>query len=269
MNKQLGRSFLLLFLSRKKLKYIKYLYFKIRSPFYSGRRYYCPICRGGFRTLLPTGYSGNRRRALCPGCGSSERSRLLYLYFTNKTNLFDSNLTLLHFAPEMEFYTLFKKLQNINYIPTDLSSALGDFRMDITKIILKDNSIDVIICSHVLEHVKDDIKAMSELFRVLKSGGYAIIQVPIDYQREETYETPLVQTPEERLEIYGHPDHVRQYGMDYSKRLHNVGFDVIVDDYVKRFDNKQIQKYCLDETEYIYFCRKSINTAKFIQSGEK
>jgi len=126
--------------------------------------------------------------------------------------------------------------------------------MDITNIPYEDNSFGVILCSHVLEHIPDDRKAMRELYRVLKPGGWAILQVPII--RDKTFEDFSITKPEDRERVFGQWDHVRAYGKDYRDRLEKAGFKVRVDDYVKRLGADKIKKYALKENEDIYYCEK-------------
>ena len=114
--------------------------------------------------------------------------------------------------------------------------------MDITDIPFEKDTFDFILCNHVLEHVPDDKLAMSELYRVMKKGGNGIFQVPIDYGRATTYEDWTITTPEERKKAFGQHDHVRWYGQDYKLRLHEAGFSVHEDDFVKKFSSEDIYK---------------------------
>lgn len=214
----------------------------------------CPCCKGEFHEFLPYGVK-QRLNALCPKCGSLERHRLLWLYLKKKTNLFEAKLHLLHFAPERIFQEVFESAHNLNYISADLYSPKAMFKMDITNIKFDNDWFDVIICNHVLEHVEDDQKAMGELYRVLKKGGWGIIQSPVDYNREYTYEDKNVILPEERERLFGQRDHVRVYGKDYMKKLKKVGFHVKVKDGLKLFGRKVCKEYRLG-TEKIYLCIK-------------
>ncbi|MBW4496555.1 MAG: methyltransferase domain-containing protein [Oscillatoria princeps RMCB-10] len=234
------------------------IYYKFRSLFYTGNRVYCPCCDRQFRKFISfTNLGGNlRENAICPRCSSHERHRLLWLFLKNKTNLFDRNIKLLHFAPEYYFWLKFSTSPNLDYHSADLSSSLASSKMDITNILYEDNCFDAILCNHVLEHIMDDRKAMSELFRVLKPGGWAILQVPLDRQREKTFEDPQIVSPEEREKLFGQYDHVRMYGRDYKDRLEAVGFTVKVDDYVKEIEPDLIKRAGLDRNEDIYFCTK-------------
>ena len=172
----------------------------------------------------------------------------------NSTNLFTDHLSVLHFAPEHILDRAFKSLGNLDYMTADLAPDRAMVEMDITNITYEDNSFDVILCSHVLEHVPDDKKAMSELFRVLRLGGWAILQVPV--LRKKTYEDPAIVTPEERERFFGQRDHVRIYGLDYRDRLESAGFNVKVDGYVRKFGSAKIRRYGLSKDDDIYFCTK-------------
>jgi len=223
-----------------------------------GNQFTCPCCGGSFREFLPTGVI-TRQNAQCPRCFSLERHRLIWLYLKNKTNFFTDHLKVLHFAPENCFQNKFKAMPNLDYISTDLESPTAMVKMDITNISYEDNSFDVILCNHVLEHIPDDKKAMKELLRVLKPGGWAILLVPLDLSREKTFEDPSIVSPEERERFFGQRDHVRWYGQDYQHRLEQAGFTVTVDDYAKELGSELSKKYSLMEQEDIYFCTKSLS----------
>ncbi|HIE15432.1 MAG TPA: SAM-dependent methyltransferase, partial [Bacteroidales bacterium] len=151
------------------------------------------------------------------------------------------------------FYKKFKKMFNIQYITADLESPIADVKMDIQQIPFEDESFDVVICNHVLEHVDDDLKAMREFYRILKKKGWAILQVPIDKNRETTYEDNTIVSPKEREKHFGQYDHRRVHGRDYGERLKKAGFKVIEDNFVKQFTQDEINKYRLDKDEIIYF----------------
>lgn len=130
-------------------------------------------------------------------------------------------------------------------------------KMDVTNIAMPDNQFDCIICYHVLEHIPDDEKAMTELFRVLKPGGWAILQSPVDHNRDKTYEDPSIVSPDERERAFGIKDHVRLYGRDYKDRLERAGFTVKLDCYVTELRDDKIKRYGLMKDEIIYLCTKS------------
>lgn len=226
---------------------------KLIAPFYRGHNVSCPVCGKSYKTFLPYGYGKSiRNNRLCPGCLSLERHRLLWLYLKNKTNFFTENLKFLHIAPEQPFIKRFRKMENLEYITADLESPIADVKMDIQDIPFENESFDVVICNHVLEHVDDDRKAMQEVYRILKKGGWAILQVPIDINRQITYEDNSIITPEERQKHFGQYDHRRVHGKDYGKRLKEAGFKVIEDDFVHSFSPEEITKFCFDKEETIY-----------------
>jgi len=142
------------------------------------------------------------------------------------------------------------------YISADLESPIAMVKLDITNIPFKDDSFDAILCSHVLEHIADDRKAMHELFRVLKPRGWAILQSPVNQKSSRTFEDPSVVSPEDRERIFGQHDHVRIYGRDYTDRLQSAGFTVKLDGYVKELGSDIIKRCSLKEDEVIYFCSK-------------
>jgi len=145
-------------------------------------------------------------------------------------------------------------MPNLDYISVDLESPIAMLKMDVTDLQFPDDCFNCTICYHVLEHVSDDKKAMAEIFRVLKPGGWAILQVPI--LRDKTFEDPSVKTPKDREKIFGQHDHVRAYGLDYKHRLKSAGFSVKVDDYVTQLGDDAIGRYGLMKNEDIYFCSK-------------
>jgi predicted SAM-dependent methyltransferase len=234
-----------------------------------GFRFTCPFCGGHFRKLLPAGLDlpilkeknvvggGYRANGTCPHCDSSDRERLIYLYLKYKTDLFYENLKILHVAPEENLRKVLMASTNIDYLGADLDSPLAMVKMDITKIPYKDNSFNVVICNHVLEHIPNDRLAMSNLYRVLKPGGWAILQVPISLSLDRTYEDPTVTAPDEREKKFGQSDHVRIYAKDYKDRLENVGFTVEVYSFRKEFGDSTINKYALAKDEDLYLASKS------------
>jgi SAM-dependent methyltransferase len=230
---------------------------------YRGNDVECLICKAKYKLFRPYGIV-ERKNAQCPNCNSLERHRLLWSYVNDKTNLINNNsrIKILHIAPERFFYNLFDNAENIDYVPCDLFpekygySGTEILKIDITNISLDDNSFDFILCNHVLEHIIEDKLAISELYRVMKTGGFGIFQVPINYSLEETYEDLSIITPDQRLAAYGQSDHVRIYGSDYIDRLKNAGFKVIIDNYVKSFSKSEKFKYGFSADELIYKCQK-------------
>lgn len=223
-----------------------------------GHTYTDPIDGRSFRKFLPYGYGKQRNNVLSPSTLSLERHRLLWLYLTNETGFFTDKLTVLHFAPEQAFYKRFRKLKNLAYTTTDLNSPLADVKADICNLPFPDNTYDVILCNHVLEHIPDDTKAMQELFRILKPGGMAILQIPQDYKRETTFEDNSITDKKERAAIFGQYDHVRIYGMDYFDKLRSIGFEVTEEHYAAKIAPQWVEKYCLAAGEIIPVCHKPL-----------
>lgn len=212
------------FLSRTSQNRIKRIKNRLRAIRYRGNARFCPVCGNAsshFRAhgLIP------REDAMCVHCEAVERHRFVWLFMERKTDLFDGEKKrMLHVAPELAFEPRLKKRLGAGYLTADLDGSRAMVAMDITNIGYPDETFDVIYCSHVLEHVEQDRKAMSEFYRTLKTSGWAILLVPL--KGDKTIEDPNVVTPEERVRAYGHPEHVRYYGADYVDRLCEAGFTV-------------------------------------------
>jgi predicted SAM-dependent methyltransferase len=220
-----------------------------------GNKYQCNICGRSFSEFAPYGVA-RRKNAMCPECESVERHRLQWSYMKNKTNILKDEVYVLHFAPEAGVSEHLQSQNNIHYVSCDLFDPKVMLKADITNMPFKDNSFDVILCNHVLEHIIDDGRAMKEIYRMLKPNGWAILQVPIDYRRSETYEDPTIVSEDDRLKYFNQKDHVRIYGKDYKTRLQNAGFKVKTDKYASSLSSKDLEKYVLDKDEIIYFCTK-------------
>lgn len=223
-----------------------------------GDRYTDPIDGKSYRKFLPYGYERVRENVLAPGTLSLERHRLFWLYLNRETDFFKRPQSVLHFAPEQAFLKRFEKLDHIQYTTTDLESPIADVKADICDLPFEDTSYDTIICNHVLEHIPDDQKAMSELYRILKPGGMAILQVPYEADRKLTFEDDSITDPKERARIFGQYDHVRVYGMDYFDKLRQVGFEVEAVDYTATLSDEQIDRYRLADGELLPVCRRPV-----------
>lgn len=230
---------------------------------------YCPICEKF--SVFGSGGLNNRANVQCPNCGSLERHRLVYLFLQKnysyllKDYLFENNsIKLLHFAPEIIFYKLFMKNANIDYFPVDIDpegyeNSIIQIRhgVDMQNIPYSDNMFDFIYNSHVLEHVPNDIKGMSELYRVLKDDGVCITLIP-QFNLETTLEKEEYNTPELRLKYYGQEDHWRRYGLDFRGRLESVGFDVKeikAEDLLKSEEEKELYNL-KNSSDILYICTK-------------
>lgn len=215
----------------------------------------CPCCDGKFAQFGPSRLRG-RPNTKCPNCGSKKRHRLLWLFLRDRTNLFTDTLRVLHFAPEFCFHATFAALPNLDYVTADLEPGRAMLTIDITAIPEEVGTFDAILCSHVLEHVPDDRKAMRELYRVLKPGGWAVLMVPLEPDRADTFEDISVVEPEEREQVFGQDDHVRIYGQDFKDRLERAGFSVDIHRYAKELGAEGVKKYVLKRQDQIFFCTK-------------
>ena len=237
---------------------VSYLVRPIIAFSLKGNKYTDPIDGKSFRKFLPYGYGKQRENALSPSTLSLERHRLMWLFLRDDTEFFTSKekIKTLHIAPEQCFLDLFRKQNNLEYITSDLESPIADVKADICNLPFDDNSFDVVFCNHVLEHIMDDTKAMQELYRVLKKGGFGIFQIPQDLSREKTFEDNTITNRRERAEIFGQYDHVRVYGRDYFKKLRSVGFEVDEIDYTKKITEEKLERYCLMKNEILPVCYK-------------
>ena len=221
--------------------------------FYRGRGRECPICGARYRTFLPYGYVKGRNNALCPSCLSLERHRMIWLWMERQTSLFESHPRLLHIAPEPPLMKHFRKSygSSKDYITADLESPLADQHFDVQDIPRPSDSIDVIICNHLLEHVENDRLAMQELHRVMKPGGWGIFLVPEDRERETTFEDDSIVDAKERTRLFGQYDHRRIYGRDYDDRLREAGFEVERSDFARRLTEWEKRLYSPGEDDLV------------------
>ena len=221
---------------------------KMKKEYGECPKSYCPVCE---RTsyFQPFGF---RQKARCAHCGSLERHRLEWLFFKKKTSLFGkSPKNILHVAAEPCFEKRFEKAFGKNYITADLYNQNAMVKMDITNIQYPNESFDIILCNHVLEHIPDDQKAMRELYRVLKKEGWAVLLVPIA-DMEKTYEDFSITTEVGRLKAFGQGNHVRKYGRDYIERLKAAGFRVTVFKRDEIACAEEIGSMCLQEDSALW-----------------
>ncbi len=231
---------------------------------YRGQQVICPLCNGQFSTFKPYGTKlelarhhqlislGYRQQAVCPGCGSQERDRAVALYLAGRMIWLRSQpRPLLHIAPEKALGRYLARLTKPRYV----SAACQ--RIDITAIPHADDTFDVIVCNHVLEHIPDDRQALSELYRVLKPAGFAILQVPYARDLAETLESE-VSKPVERLRHYGQPDHVRLYGLDYARRVRACGFELEETTMRQRFGYTRVSRSGLIAEEKLFVASKPV-----------
>jgi SAM-dependent methyltransferase len=251
-------KFILNTIPRPILIRLSYIVRPLLAVLLKGNKFIDPIDGKGFSMFLPYGYGIQRNNVLSPSTLSLERHRLLWLYLQHETDFFTATAkkAILHFAPEQAFYKRFRQQKNLDYTTTDLYSPLADVKADICNLPFQDNSYDIILCNHVLEHIPDDTKAMQELYRVLKPDGMAILQIPQDLSRATTFSDDSITDAKERACIFGQYDHVRIYGRDYFDKLKSIGFKVIEADYTTKFSAEDIEKYGLAKGEIIPVCFK-------------
>lgn len=232
--------------------------FKLVAPLlYRGDNVECPVCEKKFSRFLSYGYGkGHRENVLCPYDLTLERHRLMWLYLKNHSAFFSQPQKVLHIAPEQCFHKRFKNQKNLDYLTADLVSPIADMHFDLHHIPLEDNSFDVVFCNHVLEHVDDALQCMRELHRVMKPGGWGIMQVPQDFSREKTYEDPTITSPEEREKHFWQYDHVRLFGRDYPEWLKKAGFRVEIFDKESKMSEELIERYRLSKQEILYIVHK-------------
>lgn len=247
---------------------------RLKEIYYHGNRFCCPLCGRSARRFLDYDFTqdvenvvqqyqivgmGSRRNGRCPWCWSKDRERLMWLFLRDYFLPQKDDVCMLHVALEARIKKKLRQYPNIEYVSGDKFAEGYAYDetttfLDVTNLNFQDNSFDLIICNHVLEHVLDDHEAMGELFRVLRPGGKALLQIPISYSLEKTYEDHSIHTPQGRLQAFGQTDHVRIYGRDYTKRLTNAGFKV------KEITQQELRirsnQYAINPEERIYLCSK-------------
>lgn len=240
----------------RKLNWKRHYFLQTLFMKHTTNKVYCPIAKKEFKSFVKIG-----NELITPFNGARARQRLVWHYLENEVKILNNEITLLHTAPELSFYEILIKAKNIKYIPGDkmvngYSNQKGIQRVDLTNLEFEDSSFDCIVSNHVLEHIPEDRKSMSEMFRVLKEGGVAIITVPIDEGLSETYEDSTIVTPKDRKKHFGQWDHVRLYGLDIKKRLEEAGLKVELIRYGERFSNEEFKKFGF-KNDFIITAKKS------------
>lgn len=236
---------------------------------YYGHRCRCPMCGARLRRFLPHGKTypvleeldvvggGRREQARCPVCRSIDRERLVHLYLREMTGVLTEPCRMLHVAPERNLGPLLAGLPHIDYLSADLDAPHAMVKMDLCDVPFEAGSFDVILCNHVLEHIPDDRRAMREVHRVLRPGGFAVVQTPISHTLAATREDLTVTDPQDRERVFGQKDHVRIYAKDYTDRLREAGFAV---DVVAWLDEPKLatpgESAGLNPRELLYIARK-------------
>lgn len=240
-----------------------------------GNRLECPFCGWHFRHFLPAGFHHQvliekqvigglwHRDNVCPRCKSNARERLAYLYLKDRTSLFEQPARVLHMAPEPQLAAVLKQSRNIRYISADLMGPGVMTHFDIQEMPFADETFDVVICNHVMEHVADDSVAMASIHRILKPRGWALLQVPIALKLDRTIEDPTAVTESQRIERFGQEDHVRLYTRaDYIQRLEAAGFTVNVENYPTTLGPEKVERFGLVQEEEVFLCSKDSSHSK-------
>ena len=234
-----------------------------------GGRFACPFCHWRFRRMRSAGFDHAVLRAkdvvggschpndVCPRCQSNARERFVYLYLQDRSSVFSEPLRVLHVAPEPHLSRELRQVPGIRYVTGDLAQRWVSVRLDVMTLPFPDNSFDLVICNHVLEHVFDDQAAMRELRRVLRPGRRAMLQVPIGRALEDTVEDPAAVTEADRIRMFGQRDHVRLYAAgDYMRRLAKAGFRVELGRAVDYLGEETIKRYALIREEPVFSCQR-------------
>jgi len=220
-----------------------------------GDAVHCPVCEHSFDAFKN---DWNRLNALCWRCGSHERHRAQWLLLQRRPELLRDARSLLHFSPEYCLAERLRRVPNLRYVTTDLADTQhADLRLDITQLDLPDAAFDAVLCSHVLEHVQDDARAMAELRRVTAPKGFCLVMVPLDLQRTQTYEDPSITDPADRQREFLQFDHVRLYARDIAPRLRAAGFDVETIDMTVELSEAEAERHRLLASDLIFLCRPS------------
>lgn len=212
----------------------------------------CPICGCHYARFKD---DWNRPNALCWRCGSHERHRAQWLFLQRRIELLLNATALLHFAPELALRRHLQRIPGVRYVTADLYQPGVDLQLDLRDLDLPDGSFDAVICSHVLEHVSDDARAMSELHRITAPGGWCLVMVPLDLTRAHTYEDPAIVSPEDRTRAFWQHDHVRLYGLDIGDRLAAAGFQVDRIRPAEQFGADAMARHRIVESDEIWLCR--------------
>ena len=245
--------FVLRHVPRRYIQRVVHLCTPVLGLAYAGRGVECPVCGAHYRRFMPYGYVNPRGNALCPRCLALERHRLMWLYLKNETAFFETPARLLHVAPERCFLKRFEKLPALDYVTADLESPLA-------KVKIRLSLVGSEMC--IRDSVDDDRRAMREMYRVMRPGGWGIMLSPVNTERETTYEDPSITDPAERERHFGQKDHLRDYGRDYGRRLSEAGFDVEEIDYVRSLSPEAVKLYGL-RSEIVYVVRKRSERAEY------
>jgi predicted SAM-dependent methyltransferase len=257
-------------LYRSVLEYAVNKYYKLTYSKFKGNGFTCNFCNASYRNFVPEYPSPNIADAIhsnaviagygknvfCPDCMSKNRERLLLAVMQHMIVV--KNKTILHFSPEKLLFNYLKKEATV----TTVDIMPGFYKKidhaisfsDATNLHFKDESFDMVIANHILEHIPEDLKAMKEMYRVLKSGGMALLQVPYSEKLNDTIEDPYIDNPALQEQLYGQKDHVRIYALtNYLDRLSTAGFRIKV---LNAEVLEQFKNFAIQDGEKVIICYK-------------
>ncbi len=256
----------------KIIKKIRNEVFKILNK---GNACYCLYCQKSYNKFIHEGVKakvfkkykiaggGYKLNTRCPNCGSVDRARLLALFFEHRTKVFYEKTDIMHVSPNKSIARFLNNVSTVNQtvgsIEPEQFLEFNSIYLDIQNIELPDNQYDIVICCHIIEHVDHDEKAMSELYRIIKPGGFGIFQVPIALDLEITLEDKTLKTNKQRKIAHGQVDHVRLYGLDYFEKLKKAGFEVVRDNpFINQWlSSEELSKHRLDKIEDVIIAYKN------------
>ena len=245
------------FIPRTILQRVAHLGLRSIAWVYTGKTFEDPIDGRTYRKMLPYGRVRTRPNALAPHSLSLERHRALWVFLSEFTNFFTSPSRMLHMAPEYCFIKRFRSISSIDYVTGDLDSPWADHHFDVHSIPFEDSSFDIIMANHLMEHVDDDNAVLREFYRVLRPGGWGVLQVPIDWTNPNTEEDRSITDPVELERLYWQRDHLRLYGYeDYPNRLRSAGFAVEVIDMKEVLGASRYERYALGGEQWVFVVRK-------------
>jgi SAM-dependent methyltransferase len=259
---------------------------KLRRHYYNlrfgrGDAFHCLFCGESYGRFLPSGVNrsilkklnvtgaGRRLNAKCPHCFSNDRARLIYLFFKTQTELFDKPARLLHIAPDLHLAEVFYQSKTVDYFCGGLDGTIPNYLspllpLNVCDIPFAADYFDYVLCNHVLEYVQDDKKAFSEVLRILRPGGTAIMQVPIALKLSATDEAEAKLDRAETIRRFGHSDNLRMYGTDYPEKLKQAGF--LVESHNAHDEQwvESIEKQGLDLREDLILAKKPLAACRIL-----
>ncbi len=245
------------FVPRTLLQRVAHLGLQSVGWIYMGSTLEDPIDGRTYRKILPYGRVRTRLNALAPHSLSLERHRALWVFLAECTEFFTAQSRMLHMAPEYCFIKRFRSISTLDYVTGDLDSPWADHHFDVHSIPFDDASFDIIMANHLMEHVDDDNAVLREFYRVLRPGGWGVLQVPIDWTNPKTQEDRSITDPKELERLYWQRDHLRLYGYDdYPDRLRAAGFVVEVVDMKKVLGIQRYERYALGGEQWVFLVRK-------------